>query len=320
MRFPLRLMATLCVAGISLCAAAQGTFPDRPIRMMSPSQPGGVADVILRVFAGHMAPSLGQPVLVENRIGGGGVPSTEAILRAPADGYLLATGFIGHVVNPLIMPSWQFDFERDFAPVTLLTMLPSVISVHPSVPAKNLQELMALARRSKMSYASSGLSTSTHLAGELLKSMAGVDLVHIPYKGGAPAMNDVLGGQVPIIIDSVVTTLPHVRAGKLRALAVTSSNRLGMLPDVPTVAESGFPGYEASGWIGIIGRVGTPAPVVKKLADEFQRIAQLPSVRTQLSEKGAEIAVAGPESFSAFVKAERAKWSPVVKKAGIVIN
>ncbi|MBV7483335.1 tripartite tricarboxylate transporter substrate binding protein [Bordetella sp. BOR01] len=311
--------ATIALATATMPVFAKGPYPNRPIRFIVPAGPGGITDVLVRVFGQEMSEAWGQPVIVENKAGGGGIIASLELLKAPADGYTLTLGILSHVINPMIMREVPFDFDRDFVPVAMMARVSNVISVHPSVPAHDLQELVALikANPGKYSYGSSGNGQSTHLAGELFKHFAGVDMTHIPYKGSAPAMADALGGQIPVLIDSVLTTAPQARAGKLRALAVTGPNRSPALPDVPTVAEAGFPGYEASGWIGLIVRAGTPREIVGKLATEIARIAKLPEVQQRLSEAGADLFTNSPEEFASYIHSERLKWAPVVKRANM---
>lgn len=313
----------LTAAGLSLVAARswaqQQEYPSRPIEFIVPAGPGGITDTLARAFGQKVHDDWGQPVIVSNRGGGGGIVASQAALAAPADGYTLTMGILSHVINPMIMSKVPYDFNKDFTPVTMMARVSNVISVHPSVPAKTLAELAALLKADpgKYAYASSGNGQSTHLGGELFKSVAGVDMMHVPYKGAAPAMADVLAGQVPILVDSTVTTAPQARAGKLRPLAVTTASRSAALPDVPTVAESGYPSYEASGWIGLIVRAGTPQPIVDKLAAEFGRITRMPDVRQRLTDAGAELASSTPQEFAAYIEAERAKWEPVIRATGV---
>ncbi len=319
------LFALAACAAMTTAAApalAQGSYPDRTIRFVVPAGPGGITDVLARTFGQKMTEAWGQQVIVDNKAGGGGIIASQELMKAPADGYTLTMGILSHVINPMIMSKVPYDFERDFIPVTMMARVSNVISVHPSVPAKDLKELVALAKASpgKYAYGSSGNGQSTHLGGELLKSVAGIDIIHVPYKGAAPAMTDALAGQIPILVDSVLTTAPQAKAGKLRALAVTGPRRSPALPDVPTAAEAGFPSYEASGWIGLIVRAGTPREVVNKLAAEFARIAKLPDVQQKLTEAGGDLFTNTPDEYAAYIRAENAKWAPVVKKANMKVD
>jgi tripartite-type tricarboxylate transporter receptor subunit TctC len=316
------LAACAAMAAAAAPAGAQGSYPDKPIRFVVPAGPGGITDVLARTFGQKMTEAWGQQVIVDNKAGGGGIIASQELMKAPADGYTLTMGILSHVINPMIMSKVPYDFDRDFIPVTMMARVSNVISVHPSVPAKDLKELVALAKASpgKYAYGSSGNGQSTHLGGELFKSVAGIDMTHVPYKGAAPAMTDALAGQIPVLVDSVLTTAPQARAGKLRALAVTGPRRSPALPDVPTVAEAGFASYEASGWIGLIVRTGTPPEVVNKLAAEFARIARLPDVQQKLTEAGGDLFTNTPQEYAAYIKAETAKWAPVVKKANMKVD
>lgn len=315
-------LASAAAGALAPSAWAQANYPDRPIRFVVPAGPGGITDVLARTFGQKLHEAWGQQVIVDNKAGGGGIIASQELMKAPADGHTLTMGILSHVINPMIMAKVPYDFERDFIPVTLMARVSNVISVHPSVAARDLKELVALAKAQpgKLSYASSGNAQSTHLAGELLKSVAGVDIVHVPYKGAAPAMMDAVAGQVPVIVDSTLTTAPQVRAGKLRALAVTAARRSPALPDVPTVAEAGFPSYEASGWVGLIVRAGTPRPVVDKLAAEFARIARMPEVQQKLAEVGGDLVTNTPDEYAAYIQSEKAKWAPVVRMANMKVD
>lgn len=322
-RVPLLLATGLSLSVLHHGAQAQADYPTKPVRIIVPSTPAGVLDIVTRTVAQKLSENLGQQVIIENRPGAGGNIGADAAAKAPADGYTLFIGFIAtHGINPSLFGKLPYDPVKDFAPITLLASVSNIISVHPSVPAQSLKDLIAMAKAKpgQLSYASSGNGTSTHLAGELLKHTAGVDIVHIPYKGSAPAVGDALAGQVPMLVDSVVSSLPQVKAGKLRGLAVTSSKRLAVAPDLPTVAESGYPGYEATAWLGILAPSGTPREIVNRLNTQILKVLSLPEVRERLAAQGAEIVTSTPDQFSAYIKSELAKWGKVVKAAGMKIE
>lgn len=312
------------LVGLSMLAAftashSQSRYPEQPIKFVIPAAAGGIADLLGRTFAKHLPAGFGQPVVVENRGGAGGVVATEFASKAPADGYTLIQTTIGNVVQPLAQKPLPYDFERDFIPVSLLIKMPNVIFVHPSVPVNTLQELVALSKRrpGTLSYATSGTGFSSHLAAELFKSISGIDWLHVPYKGSAPAVTDVLGGQVPVLVDNAISAERHAKSGALRALAVTSAKRYPGLPNVPTVAESGYPGYESTGWVGLSVRTGTPPEIVKRVSAEFAKVAAMPEVRKIMYDNGAEVVGGTPEEYAAFLAAEKRKWTQVVKAIGL---
>jgi tripartite-type tricarboxylate transporter receptor subunit TctC len=308
------VLLAACAGG----AGAQG-FPSKPIRFVVPF-PGGFADVLARQLGVKLAESLGQPVVVESRPGGSGQIGAQEVLRSPADGYTLFMGHIGtHAINPHLFSKLAYDPERDFAPVTLLVTVPNLLVVHPAVPAQTVQELVAYARKNpgKLSYASPGNGTSGHLAAELFKSTAGLFIVHIPYKGAAPALQDVIGGQVQLIFDTFAQSLPQAKAGKVRSLAVTSLKRQPAAPDIPTMDESGFAGWETGPWFGVMVRAGTPEATVTRLNAELVRALRAPDVSEKLAAQGVVPVGNAPEAFAAFIRAESARWAKVVKDAGI---
>ena len=313
----LRGLAALLLIWSSACACA-ADYPTRAIHVIVPFAPGGGNDTVARLVGDGLTAELGQPVVVENRPGAGGVVGAEAVARAPADGYTLFLGGVGsHAINPNLHAHLSYDPIRDFAPITLVASAPLVLVVHPSVPAKSVRELVALAKAQPghLNYASNGNGSSSHLAAVMFDSMTGADMVHVPYKGLSPALTDLLSGQVQLMFSSVVAILPHVKAGKLRALAVSSPARMALLPDLPTIAESGVPGYESSSWYGILAPAGTPAEVVKRLNAALVKVITQPAFRDALAREGAEPVGNSPEAFGAFIKAEKERLGDVIRQA-----
>jgi tripartite-type tricarboxylate transporter receptor subunit TctC len=309
-------------AAMSASAHAAQPYPARSIRYIVPQAPGGSSDTLARIVVARLSESLGQQVVVDNRPGATGVIGAELVAKAPADGYTLIQVATSHATNPALGVKLPFDTLRDFAPITLLSRQPNVWIVHPSLPVRNMRELIALAksRPGQIDFASSGTGGSQHLAGELLNVMAGIKLVHIPYKGSPPALIDVLGGRVPLMSSTLAPAMPHVRNGKIRALAVTGAKRSSAAPDIPTVAESGLEGYEAIAWQGVLAPAGTPREVVQRLHAELARIIAQQDARRMLAEQGYEPAGTSPEQFDAYIRTEIVKWSRVVKSAGITIE
>jgi tripartite-type tricarboxylate transporter receptor subunit TctC len=300
-------------------AAAQ-SYPTKPIRFIVPFPPGGGNDTIARTFGQKMTQSLGQQVVIDNRAGAGGNIGAETAAHALPDGYTLFLGGVGsHGINPNLQTKLPYDPIRDFAPISLIAAAPLVIVVPPSVPAKSLGELITLAksRPGELNYASSGAGTIAHLSAELLNSMAGIKLEHVPYKGTGPALTDLLGGRVQVMFNSAVSILPQVRSGKLRALAMTASKRSSAMPDLPTVTEAGVPGYEAASWYGVLAPAHTPRAIVQKLNGEIVRIAQSPDVRERLAADGADPVGNSPEEFAVYIKRELARWARVIEQARI---
>jgi tripartite-type tricarboxylate transporter receptor subunit TctC len=292
-------------------------YPVKTVRIVVPFPPGGATDVVTRIVAQKLTEQTGRQVITENRGGAGGIVGAEFVAKAPADGYTLVMGTSGtHAINVSLYPKLSYDPVKDFVPITRATLLPSMIVVHPSVPAKNVRELIALAKKNpgQLTYASSG--SAQYLTGALFTSMAQVDMVHVPYKGGGQALPAQLGGEVALSFSTVVSSLPHVTSGRLRGLAVTSARRTPAAPDFPTVAESGLPGYEAVSWYGLFAPAGTPRDIVARLNAETVRALKLPDVRQLMLAQGAEPVSESPEQFAALVKADIAKWSEVVRKSG----
>ena len=307
------------IAFIANVSAQSQPYPNKPIKIISPFATGGIADTFSRVVGQGLSESLGQPVVVENKTGGGGNIGADFVAKAPADGYTLVMGNIGsHAVNPYLIKNMPYDPLKDFEPVAYVLDAEGLLVVNPAIPVKNVNELIAYvkARPGQVSYGSGGMGTTSHLAGELFKSLAKVDMTHIPYKGNAPAITDLIGGQTQIMFATMPTVLPYVKADKLRALAVIGSSRASSLPDVPTVAET-LPGFDVSNWIGIFAPAGTPKPIISKLNTEIIKIMQQPAVQKRLETEGAKFKPMTPEAFGAFQKNEALKWAKTIKDAGI---
>ena len=319
----LRYLAAMLLVCLPLAAAAQADdFPSKAIRIVVPFPPGGATDAAARLVAMKMSERWGQPVLVDNRAGAGGNVGSDIVAKAPPDGYTLVMGVTGsHAINTSLYSKMPYDPVTDFVAISQVAVVPNVLVVHPSVPVHNLAELVALAKREpgKLNYASLGNGTAAHLGMEMLKSAAGVDITHVPYKGSAPAVSDLLAGQVQMMVDGLPSALPHIKAGKLRAIALTSLHRAPSLPDLPTIAEK-YPGFYADAWSGLFAPKGTPQAVVDKLSAEVQRILKLPDVREKLMALGAEPVGSTQAEFTAHVKREIDKWAKVVRTSGAKVD
>ena len=318
----MRCIWVAALVSAAACAHAQD-YPAKPIRIIVPFPPAGATDIVGRVVAADLQKAWGQPVTVENRAGAGGNLGAELVAKAAPDGYTLLVGTVGtHGINSSLYPKLPFDPIKDFEPVSLVALVPNLMVVHPSVPAKTVQEFIAYAktRPGKIDYASSGNGTSIHLSAELFKSMSGTYLVHIPYRGSGPAVTDLLGGQVAVMFDNLPSALPHVKAGKLRPLGITSLKRSPALPDVPTLSESGLKGFDASSWFGILAPAGTPKPIVDRLQQQIAKGLATTEGRDRLASQGAEPVGNTPTEFAAFIRAEIAKWGTVVKVAGAKLD
>jgi tripartite-type tricarboxylate transporter receptor subunit TctC len=323
MSFCKSLFAGSLIAGLIMAAQAQAAFPERPVTLVVPFAAGGSTDVVARVIAEKMSEDLGQQVVVQNVAGAGGSLGAGNVARAEPDGYTILMGTVAtHALNPLILTSKPYDAEADFAPVSLLVLVPNVLVVNPELPAKSVEELLALlkAEPDKWSYASSGNGTPLHLSGELFKSMAGVTMEHIPYKGSGPALNDLLGNQVSIMFDNLPSSSTHIKAGTLRALAVTTAERAPSFPDIPTMAEAGLPGYETYTWNALFAPKDTPKEVVDRLNAAAVKAMADPGVAERMQEFSATIVASSPEELATHVKAEIAKWTPVVKDANVKMD
>jgi len=298
-------------------AQAQAAWPERPVTLVVPYTAGGVTDALARNIAKALSERLKQPVVVDNRPGGGANIGAALVAKAKADGYTLLMGSAAtHAINASLYKKLSYDHIKDFAPISFVAQVPNVLVVHPSVPANNVKELIAHAKAhpGQLNFGSSGAGGTIHLSGELFKAMAGVQMTHVAYKGSAPAVNDLLGGQTQVMFDSSV--VPHVKAGKLRALGVTSAKRSSALPDVPTIAEAGLPGYEATAWFGILAPAGAPEPVIKKLNTEISAVLRDPTFNTWMEGQGFDVAGGSPADFADHIRKETAKWARVVKDSG----
>jgi tripartite-type tricarboxylate transporter receptor subunit TctC len=317
-----RLLALCgCLAGLALAGpVAAQAYPTKPIRIVVPFLPGGPSDFAARAASQNLQQYLGQPVIVENRAGSAGITGTDVVAKAAPDGYTLLVATVGvTVIAPFLFNNLPYDPLKDFVPITNLIAGPAVLVVHPSVPAKSVQELIALAKAKPgfLTYGSTGPGQISHLNGELFKTLAGVDILHVPYKGAAPLLPELLGGQIMMNFSTAVDGLNQVRAGKLRALAVTSLKRLSVMPDVPTMDEAGLKGYEVSNWNAIYAPAKTPRAIVDRLQRDIARAMDTPEIKERVAAQGNIIVNNTPDEFAAFVKAEAAKWSKVIKDANI---
>ncbi|BFO57182.1 tripartite tricarboxylate transporter substrate binding protein [Acidovorax sacchari] len=316
------------LAAAAACALLPGlsaaqAFPSKPITIIVPFAAGGTTDILARIIAQGMGAELGQSVVVDNRAGAGGNIGGQVAARAPADGYTLFMGTVGtHAINASLYKKMPFDPIKDFAPLTRVANVPNLLVANPAQPFKTVPELIAYAKANpgKINFGSSGSGSSIHLSGELFKSMAKVDMQHVPYKGSAPAVTDLLGNQIAIMFDNMPSAIQHVRSGKLRAIAVTTAKRSPELPDVPTIAEAGVPGYEATSWFGMFAPAATPAPVVAQLNATIVKVLAQPDIKKKLAEQGAEAAGETPAQFADFIQKESVKWGKVVKESGASVD
>jgi tripartite-type tricarboxylate transporter receptor subunit TctC len=300
-------------------ARAQGAWPAKPIRLISPFPPGAVVDTLCRTLAAPLGELLGQPVVVENRVGAGGNIGMEVVAKSAPDGYTIGMGGVAQLaINPSVYARMPFDPLRDFAPITFVASNVNVVVVNPAVPAHDVRELIAYARANpgKLAFGSAGTGTSQHLAGELFKQLTGVEMTHVPYKGAGPAVSDLIGGQIPLMFADISAVLPHIQAGKLRALGVTSRTRTALL-DVPTVIEQGVPGFEVTAWFGLLAPAGTPREVVLQLNQGAARVLRTPATAMRLQALGLTPAPGTPEEFADLMRAELARWTKIVRAANI---
>jgi tripartite-type tricarboxylate transporter receptor subunit TctC len=298
-------------------------YPAKPIKVVVPFPVGGIADIYSRIVAARLTETWGQPVVVDNRTGAGGNIGADLVAKSAPDGYTIGIGSIGtHAVNVTLFARMPYDAVNDFAPIVHLLEAEGLLVVHPSVPAKSVTELISYARANpgKLTFASAGMGTASHLAGELFKSMARVEMAHIPYKGNVPAISDLLAGQTSLIFATMPTVLPHVKAGKLRPLATIGAERSAAAPELPTVAEAALPGFAVTNWVGFFAPAGTPPEIVQRWNAETLRIMQAPGIQSRLVNEGARFIPMSPEQFAAFVKSEIAKWAPVVRASGARVD
>ena len=318
-----RVKASICIAVVAACFASSvfaQSYPTKPVRVVVPFPPGGAPDLVARALAPKLNEELAQAVVVDNRGGAAGIIGMEIGAKAPPDGHTLVLGSAGPVaINPGLYRKLSYDVARDFAPISKVTALPFLLVVHPSLPVKSVKDLLALAnaKPGQLNYGSPGNGTTTHLATELLKSVTGMKITHIPYKGVAAAATDLMGGQVQILSGDLNTMLPHVKSGRMRGIAVTSARRSALLPDTPTVAESGVPGFEATGWTGVLAPAATPAAIVQRLSATVAKALATPETRSRVGALGGEVASSTPEEFAAFIRSEMAKWGKLIKSLGI---
>lgn len=311
--------AVLGAIGVSQAVHASENFPVRPVRLVVPYPSGGPADTLARFLAPGLTNRLGRQVVVDNRGGAGGSIGVETVVKSPPDGYTLLFGNDGPVaVNPSLYKNLPYSPARDLAPITQLTSSQLILVAHPSVPFRTVKELVAAARAQpgKFTFASSGSGNASHLAGELLKTLTGIQLVHVPYKGAAPALTELAGGQVHLLFNNLLSAVPHVKSGKLIAIATSGAKRSWATPDVPTVIEAGVPGYEVALWAGILVPAGTPKPIISRLHKAFVDTVQSPEVASKLSAQGVEVVASSPEAFERHVKSEIEKWAKVVRESG----
>jgi tripartite-type tricarboxylate transporter receptor subunit TctC len=313
------LLLFLGLAGVTVLAHAQTTYPTRAVRLIVPSSPGGGTDISARILAPQLTQFLGQQVVVENRPGAGTMIGGEAVARAVPDGYTLLMGISTLAINPAMYKKVSYDAIKDLAPISQAVSLSNVLVIHPSLPARNLKEFVAFAkaRPGQINFASAGVGTSPHLSMELLLVLAKLNMLHVPYKGSGPGVTDLLAGHVPVMMPNMLSAQPHIKSGRIRALGVTGTKRAPGADDIPTIAEAGVPGYEAVQWYGVLAPAATPRDIITKLHTGVVRALQNPEVRQRLLNDGAEPVGSSPEEFAAYLRSETTKWAQVIKAAGI---
>ena len=318
----LKLSVVVATALVAANAWAQQIYPSRALRIVVPFAAGGPSDVLARTLALKLNQAWNQPVVVDNRVGASGIIGADFVAKSAPDGYTLLLAQVGDTISVSLFSKLPYNFEKDFAPITLAGQTAFLLVTHPSVPVKNTRGLIALAksRPGSLSFGSSGAGSASHLAGELLKSMAGIDMVHVPYKGQAPATTDLIGGQISLMFNNLITSLAHVKSGRMRALAVSTAKRYGGLPDLPTVAESALPGFDVGFWLGALAPAATPRPIIEKLNAEMVKAVQMPDVIERLGALGVEPIGNTPDEFARTIHAEVLRWAKVVKDAGVKVD
>lgn len=319
----LRIVGGIAVFTVASAACAQQNYPTRPVRWVVPFAPGGPTDIMSRAIGEKLGQRLGQQFVVDNRGGAGGNIGAEIVARAPADGYTIMIGHVGtHAINIALYAKVPYDPIRDFTPISLLATLPLALVVHPSVPANNVKELIALAQKrpGELNFASAGNGGPTHLTAEVLKSLAKVNIVHVPFKGNAQALTELISGRVQMMFSNLLTSMPHVRAGKLRAIAISPAKRSPQAPDLPTVAESGVPGFDVTPWYGVLGPAALPPAITTRLNSEITEILRAPDLRERFVAQGVDLTPSTPDQFAALIKAEVPKWRKIVQDSGAKVD
>lgn len=313
------LLAAIAASCMLAAPAAYAVFPEKPVRLVVPFSPGGGTDIVARSLGAEMSKDLGQPVIVDNKPGAGTIIGTDAVAKSAPDGYTMVVSTVAHSVNPSLMAKMPYSTEKDFAPIMLIARSPNILVVRADSPYKSVKDILAAAKASpgKLTYASNGIGTSAHLSGELLKHLAKVDLVHVPYRGAGPVITDLLGGQTDIYFSTAAAVGGHIDSGKLRALAVTSAERSAGHPDVPTVAEAGVPGFQFDGWYALFAPAGTPPAIVARLNASAKKAAQSKYFREKVQPEGLMISAGSPEDLDRFIRAEIPKWAAIIKASGI---